>query len=144
MKMKNRLILWFLLLAVGFAVGFIPQFRIRLRLESQVEELKASEESMQHVGQIIGLRDSISLAYLEVTRLNYGNAAEYAARFFDLAQELAAGSGGPALKPALDEILNTRDAVTAALAKGDATSVEQLRSLLILTFRSTGALKQQS
>jgi hypothetical protein len=51
-------------------------------------------------------------------------------------------NGGRKMKHALEEILNSRDVVTAALARGDSSAQEQLRNLLILIFQSTGVLKR--
>jgi len=136
--MKNKLILWAVLLAVGFLIGFIPQFRTRLQLESKLAEANAASEAARLGSRQSAMRDSISLAYLEATRRNYGTAAEHAGSFFNQVRDLSDQAGNTELKQPLQSLLESRDAVTTALAQGDASATDYLQDLLLKTFRATG------
>ena len=138
--MKNRLILWGALLAVGFLIGFIPQFRTRIQLESKLAEANSANEAARLSARQSAMRDSISLAYLEATRRNFGTAAEHASSFFNQVRELSNQADSAELRQSLQSWLESRDAVVAALARGDPSSIELLQELLLQSFRAGGLL----
>ena len=138
--MKKKLILWLALLIAGFLIGSVPQFRGRLELETKLAEADSRYQASLAGSRLCALRDSISLAYLEASRKNYGTAGEHAGRFFNQVRELAGQTNAPELSQALQSWLESRNAVTAALANADASAVDLLQELLIRAFRATGAL----
>jgi len=138
--MKKRLILWLALLIAGFLIGFVPQFRSRMQLEAKLAEVDSRYQASLAGSRLYALRDSISLAYLEATRKNYGTAGEHAGRFFNQVRELAGQTDAPELNQAMQALLGSRNDVTAALANADASVVGLLQELLLKAFRATGAL----
>ena len=68
--------------------------------------------------------------YLAVSRKNYGIAAEHAKQLFDQAQQVSNTTQNQAVRSTLQEILASRDEVTADLSKGDAAVVGLTQSLL--------------
>ena len=139
-EMKNKVILWGVLLAAGFLIGFIPQFRARIQLETKLAQANSEFEAARLSSRQNALRDSISLAYLEATRKNYGTAAEHASSFFNQVRDLSTQPDAESLRQALQSWLESRDALTAALARGDASAIDLLQELLLKTFRATGVL----
>ena len=129
--MKNRLILWLVLLLVGFLAGFVPQYNKVRRLGSELESVKQQFSSCQLGGRLAQLRDTAALMYLEATRQNYGIAGEHSTRFFDQAKQLAEETSDGALRTSLQELLRSRDVITAELAKGNSAVVPELQSLLV-------------
>ncbi len=128
--MRHKLVLWFLLVLVGFLVGFILQYS---RLQRIQEELSASTKqlgSCQSSQQLAQLRDTATMMYLEVVQKNYGKAGEYSGLVFDQAQQIASITEDSALRNLLRDALATRDQVTADLAKGDAAALSETQLVL--------------
>jgi hypothetical protein len=128
--MKNRLILWLLLLVVGFLAGFIPQY---LKKQSISQELTATKQQLDSCGARVAmsqLRDTASMLYLEATQKNYGTAADYSRRLFEGIQQQAGKTSDPIVKATLDDVLKSRDAITAELAKGDPAVITNLQPLV--------------
>ena len=128
--MRHKLVLWFLLVLVGFLVGFILQYS---RLQRVQQELSASTKqlgSCQFSQQLSQLRDTSTMMYLEVVQKNYGKAGEYSKQVFDQAQQIASSTEDSALRNLLRDTLATRDQVTADLAKGDAAALSEIQLVL--------------
>jgi hypothetical protein len=128
--MRRKLVLWFVLLMVGFLTGFILQYA---RLQRVQQELSASTKqlgSCQSSEQWSQLRDTATMMYLEVVQKNYGKAGEYSKEFFDQAQRIVSSTNDPALRNLLRDTLATRDQITAALAKGDAAALTEIQPVL--------------
>jgi len=128
--MRRKLILWFLLLIVGFIIGFILQYS---RLQKLRQELSVSEKRLvicQFSEQLSQLRDTATMMYLEAVEKNYGKSGEYSKEFFDQAQRIVGSAEEPALRNLLHDILATRDQITADLARGDSTVLSEIQPVL--------------
>jgi type II secretory pathway pseudopilin PulG len=128
--MQRRLVLWFVLLIVGFLAGFVLQYA---RLQQAQQELSASTKqlgSCRAGEQLSQLRDTATAMFLEALQKNYGKAGEDSKEFFDQAQRIQSSTGDPALRNLLHDILATRDQITADLAKGDAAALSEVQALL--------------
>lgn len=131
--MKNKLILWAVLLGAGFLAGFLPQFAKCSRLQA---ELHATRQELAVCGERMQLSEYRDLAvqiYLEAARKNYGLAAEAATRFFQGLRQHAGETPNEELKRRLEEILRLRDAITAGLAKAEPAVMVSLEQLLAET-----------
>jgi type II secretory pathway pseudopilin PulG len=129
--MQRRLVLWFVLLIVGFLAGFVLQYA---RLQQAQQELSASTKqlgSCQAGEQLSQLRDTATAMFLQAVQKNYGKAGEDSKEFFDQAQRIQSSTGDPALRNLLHDILATRDQITADLAKGDAAALSEVQALLL-------------
>jgi hypothetical protein len=128
--MRQKLVLWFLLVLTGFLIGLILQYS---RLQRVQQELSASTKqlgSCKSSQQLAQLRDTTTMMYLEVVQQNYGKAGEYSGEVFDQAQQIASSTEDPALRNLLREVLVTRDQITADLAKGDPAALSEIQRLL--------------
>jgi type II secretory pathway pseudopilin PulG len=128
--MQRKLVLWFVLLIVGFLAGFILQYA---RLQQAQQELSASTKqlgSCQGGEQLSQLRDTATVMFLEAVQKNYGKAGEDSKEFFDQAQRIQSSTGDPARRNLLRDTLATRDQITADLAKGDAAALSEIQALL--------------
>jgi len=128
--MQRKLVLWFVLLSVGFLAGFILQYA---RLQQVQQELSASTKqlgSCQAGEQLSQLRDTATVMFLEAVQKNYGKAGEDSKEFFDQAQRIQSSTADPALRNLLRDTLATRDQITADLAKGDAAALSEIQALL--------------
>ena len=128
--MPRKLVLWFVLLIVGFLAGFILQYA---RLQQAQQELSASTKqlgSCQAGEQLAQLRDTATAMFLEAVQKNYGKAGADSKEFFDQAQRIESSTGDPALRNLLRDTLATRDQITADLAKGDAAALSEIQALV--------------
>ena len=128
--MRNKFVLWFLLVLTGFLIGFILQYS---RLQRVQQELSASTKqlgSCQASQQLSQLRDTATMMYQEAVQKNYGKAGEYSKEVFDQAQQIASSTEDPALRNLLRDTLASRDQITADLAKGDAAALSEIQPVL--------------
>ena len=128
--MRKRLIVLVILLIAAYLAGLIPPYMKARRLEEQASAFAKQVQSCQVGEQLAHVRDNAALLYLAVTQKNYGIAAEHAKTFYDQAQQVSSMSQNEGVKAALQEILVTRDEVTADLSKGDAAVVGVTQTLL--------------
>jgi hypothetical protein len=116
------------LLLAAFLVGYWPQHRQAATLETEVStlrdrvaDLEARNRAAALLGDLLNLRDTVA-------RRDYGQAQQLSSAFFDHVRAEAA-STVPSLKAGLASMLNSRDAVTSALARGDERVTEQLQQI---------------
>jgi type II secretory pathway pseudopilin PulG len=134
--MRNRLLLWVVLLVAGFLAGFVPQYLKAQHTSAELSNTKQQLASCQVETRLSRLRDAAAMMYLEATRKNYGTAQEHSRRFFDHVQQATTQTADPAVKKTMDDILKLRDPITAALAKGDPAVLSDLQ--LVLTTIEAG------
>lgn len=126
--MKNRVIIAASVLVGVFLVGFIPQYVKANRLDTELRHARQANVAAE-------LRDLIGLAYVQASQKNYGLAAATTMRFFNRVRDVANQTGD---RKNLENLLVTRDRITAALAKGDAAVLADLQELFVKTRQATG------
>ena len=115
--------------AAAFLTGFLIQYGRARNLNKSLESARAELNACQRRNDIAGLRDLMGLTYLEVNRKNYGLAQQHASRFFDRVREVRGQAPDPSLEAVLSEALAERDAIIAALARGDAAVQERVQKV---------------
>jgi GAF domain-containing protein len=128
--MKRNLIVWVVLLLVGFVAGVALEFSSEQRLKRDLETVNEQLTTYKTSSQVWQLRDSAALLGLEIARSNYGTAAEYSTKFFDQAREVASQTSDANLRNLLQEILNSRDRITAGIAKQDPAVLAEVQSMV--------------
>ena len=128
--MRKRLIVLLILLIAAYLAGLIPPYMKARHLEEQGAVFAKQLQACQAGEQLAHVRDDAALLYLSVTQKNYGIAAEHAKKFFDDAQQVSSTTQNEGIRTALQDILATRDEITADLSKGDAAVVGLAQSLL--------------
>jgi hypothetical protein len=128
--MKNKVIGAAIALIAVFLVGFIPPYVKANRLENELRQSRQDSAGAE-------LRDLIALAYVQANQKNYGLAAETSSRFFNRAREVASQMQDASRRKALEDLLASRDKVTAQLAKGDAAVTGDLLDLFNKTRQAT-------
>lgn len=122
MTTRNKLLIFILVLAVVFALGFVPQY---LLLQTTRAELRAAREA----NSFAQLRDLAGFMMLETSQKNYGTASGYATRFFNVDRQIHDQTTDPEIKQTLAEILAMRDQVIAGLAQGDPAVVTSVQDI---------------
>jgi hypothetical protein len=125
----KRVIAGVVVLVVGLAyvAGYWPEHRRRVALEVDAESLRerlADSDARVRMGRLLGETLNIREA---VGSMNYADAQQLSTRFFDSVRAEASITPVAAFKTALEAVLQARDQVTAALARGDQAALEPLR-----------------
>ena len=128
--MKNKLILWLVLLVIGFLAGFIPQYLETRRVRFALREANEERNSCRSGLATSQLGNIAAMLYLEATRKNYGTAGEYSSRLFTQIQQVLSTTADSPVKAALTDVLGARDTVTADLARGDPAVVTDLQPIV--------------
>jgi hypothetical protein len=134
--MNNKAFIGAIVLVIVFLVGFVPQYVKANRLESELRQARQGNASAE-------LRELVSLAYVQTSQKNYGIAAATTTRFFNRVREVANQAPDPDSRRALDNLLDSRDKITAELAKGDAGVMSDLQELFMKTRQATGGSGEQ-
>lgn len=116
-----------LVIGLAYVAGYWPEHRQRVALEADAAVLRErldDSEARVRMGRLLGEILNIKEA---VVSLNYGNAQQLCSTFFDGVRAEASITRGSAFRSALEAVLQVRDQVTAALARGDQAAVEPLR-----------------
>lgn len=120
--MKNKIILVLVLLVAVFLAGFLPSYFKAHRLEL---ELRSARWEVQ----LAQLRDLASLTYFQANQKDYGLASATSTQFFDRTRAVANQAPDANVKGPLEELLRSRDQITAELAKGDPAVLNELQAL---------------
>jgi hypothetical protein len=134
-SVKNRLLLYALVLLAVFLLGFLPQYINVNRLTQQVAAL-------QWQNRIGTARDLIGLAFLEVSNNNFGVASSHASAFFTQLRALIDSAPEPAQREALQQLLSRQDSVISGLAKADPAVRTQLQEMMVQMHNQKGAQPQ--
>jgi hypothetical protein len=117
---------------IVFLLGFVPQYLEKRRIQSQLD---VATERLQ----LSELRDLAGMMLLEGLRQNFGTARDYSSQYFEKLRETAEQVEDSTLKMSLDELLSSRDQLTAALSKADPGSASQLQAIFAKTQMATKA-----
>ena len=132
----NRAIIVAIVLIVVFLVGFVPQYLKVNNLEAELRQARQGNTSAE-------LRDLAGLTYFQANQKNYGIATGTAGRFFNRVREVANQTPDANARKSYEDLLITRDKITAELAKGDPAAMGDLQELFVKTRRTTGVSTEQ-
>jgi hypothetical protein len=134
--MKNKVIISAVVVVVAFLGGFVPQYAKARRLETELRQAR-------DVNMSADLRDLVGLAYVQANQKNYGIAATTISGFFNRVREAANQMSDASAKKAYEDLLVSRDKITAELAKGEVGVMGDLHDLFVKTRKATGASGDQ-
>ena len=134
--MMNKAIIAAIVLVVAFLAGFVPQYAKVNHLDSELRQARQTCTSAE-------LRDLAGHAYVQANQKNYGIAAGIAARFFNRVREVANQAPDANVRKTYEDLLISRDKITAELAKGDPGVMGDLQDLFVRTRKATGASADQ-
>jgi hypothetical protein len=128
--MMRRVLIVIVLMAISFAAGYLFERGRLAEAQAGFTTASAQLSAAQATIQLYQLQDQLLALTQEAGNKNYGDAATLSTRFFDDVRAEAARTNQPGVKSALESVLNQRDAVTTALAKGDPKAYILLQQLL--------------
>jgi len=142
MKMiRVHVALWLVLLLVGLGVGFIPEYLKNRELRAELENPQKTIDGLNLQIQLGELRDTASLALLELSRQNFGLARDHVNDYYGKLMNLTDAVQDPALKKSLQDLSATRDAITANLTQTSAASLTAWQPVVLKTFEVTKTVK---
>lgn len=119
------------LIAAAYIGGYWPEHR---RLQEANQALQAANQQLakaQTLGRLCRLQSKLLALISLVEAKNYGDAQKASKDFFDQVGAEATQIDQPDYKQALGSILDTRDAVTSELARGNPDAIDPLRQSLL-------------
>lgn len=135
--MRVHFTLWIVLLLVGLGAGFIPEYLKNRELRAELENPQKTIDALSLQMQLADLRDDASLALLELSRQNFGLARDHVGDFYSKLKDLTDSVQDPKLKASLQDLLNTRDTMTASLTNANNTALAAWQPVVVKTFEVT-------
>ncbi|MEO8025256.1 MAG: hypothetical protein ABI823_02220 [Bryobacteraceae bacterium] len=129
--MKTNLIVGAVLFVVGFLGGFVPQYSKASKADGEVQDLKQQLDASRRASAIHSFQNRMGLLYVEAARSNFSVASERASKDFTDLRSFENQTSDANLKSALEDILNSRDAVIAGLAKADPAVAASIQGLYL-------------
>jgi site-specific recombinase len=126
---RAGIIIGIVLIGIAYVLGFWPQYQKAQESRRQVQQMTAELVGAQAQVRLYQLQNSLIAVVRQANQKNYGQASTLSTKFFDEARAEAERQSDPKVKAALQSILQQRDAVTAALAKGDPSALGLLEPL---------------
>jgi hypothetical protein len=126
------------LAVVAYIAGYWPEYQRRVALESEVASLRSERDSLDaraRLARLLGLLLNVTEA---VNAMNFGQAQTMSSTFFDDVRAEEALTEDSELRATLEGIHQNRDAVTSALARGDAGILATLHSMQIRLRQALG------
>jgi hypothetical protein len=118
--MKRYLVVLVIVLVAGaWVAGFVPEYSARHDAEAardRLQERVDAAESRLRIGELLG--QSLALGDL-VREERFGEAQPLSSAFFDAIRAESQRVSDPAFRDSLDAVLEARDAITAALSRGE-------------------------
>ena len=118
-----------LVVIAAFLVGYWPEHRRGASLQTDNDALRARVVTLENRARLSMIHTKALDAIDAVAAMNYGHAQGLSSSLFDDIRVELSRTTEPQYREALQEGLNRRDAITAALATGDASALEPLREL---------------
>ena len=131
MTRKTLIIIGVMVLMViaAFLAGYWPEHQRGASLQTDNDTLRARMVTLENRERLSMIHTKALDAIDAVAAMNYGHAQGLSSALFDDIRVELSRSTEPQYREALQQGLNRRDAITAALATGDASALEPLREL---------------
>jgi hypothetical protein len=118
-----------ILIVIAFLIGYWPQRQSRIAAERELVAVSDRLAEVEDRMAIAGLLGQLLMVRDMVAAQNYGSSAQLSSAFFNAVREHAGRTRRPGMAAVLQNILNQRDLVTSALARGDAAVAGTLRQM---------------
>ncbi len=127
---KIGLLVVLLFIIAAYVIGYWPEHKEVAATQQLNDALKKQVASAESVGRLARLENELLMLIEQTESQNYGEAQKQSATYFDdVRKEIDLDKTAPYAQK-LETILARRDAVTAGLAKADATTVTTLKQSL--------------
>jgi hypothetical protein len=119
-----------IVIGLAFVAGYWPQHKKWFQAQGQLIEVSVKLTKSEAKVRLCHLQSQLVSLLEETENKNYADASALSTKFFDGVRQESDNTPPSSLKSSLESTLNQRDAVTAALAKGDPKARDLLAQLL--------------
>lgn len=120
-----------IVLIIGaYVLGYWPERQARTAAETDLKTAQAQLAEAQAQVRLCGLQNQLLTLIDKAAEKNFGDAQKQSTDFFNEVRVESGRTPRAEVKKALESVLEMRDAVTAALTKGEPVSVDLLRQAL--------------
>jgi hypothetical protein len=129
MKMARRFGILILIAIAVYLCGYWPAKRRLDQAGVQLRQTSAQLSAAQEKIGIYNLQNVLLKLVANVSKNNFYEAQPLSSRFFDGVSDEVNRTGQPAIKGALEPILEKRDMVTSGIARKDPVTVDLVRKI---------------
>jgi hypothetical protein len=127
-----------ILIGIAYVLGFWPQYQKVQMSRQQLEQVNAELAGAQARNGLYRLQHELLAVVRQTNQKNYGQASTLSTKFFDSVRDELPRQSDSKVKTALQSILQQRDTVTSALAKGDPGALSLLEPIETTLFQTIG------
>jgi hypothetical protein len=132
---RAGIIIGIVLIGIAYLFGFWPQYQKAQESRRQLAQMNIEFTGLQAKVRLYQLQNSLIAVVRQTNQKNYGQASTLSTKFFDDARAEVERQSDSKIKAALESVLQQRDAITAALAKGDPSALGLLEPLETTMFQ---------
>ena len=129
--MRNTIIGGAALFIVGLLIGFAPEYSRLVEARHEIDNLRRQLDVSKRAEAINSFRNRAALLYTETTQNNFTVALDMASKEFTDLRTFTDQTADVALKQGLGNVLSSRDAIIAGLAKADPAVSVQIQELFL-------------
>lgn len=118
------------LMVISFVAGYWIEHRRAADAQRNAAAVSSELSNAKATIHLYQLQDQLLALSMQTASKNYGDAATLSTKFFDDLRQTATRTPQTDVKSELESVLDQRDAVTAALARGEPNAHELLVQLL--------------
>jgi DNA-binding FadR family transcriptional regulator len=118
------------IVVLSFVGGYWPQHKKLVEAQENIAQMSAKLSKAESTVHLCQLQGQLVSLIQEAENENYSDASRLSTKFFDALRSELNTTPPSNLKSSLQSALNQRDAVTAALARGDPKAHNLLMQLL--------------
>ena len=133
---RTGIIVGVVLIGIAYVLGFWPQYQKVQMAREQLEQADKELAGAQARNGLYRLQHELLAVMRQTNQKNYGQASTLSTKFFDSVLDELPRQADPKVKTALQSILQQRDAVTSALAKGDPGALGLLEPIETTMFQT--------
>lgn len=126
---RAAIIIGIVLIGIAYVVGFWPEYQKVQSTQNQLKAVTTELSNAQAQTGLYRLQHQLLAVVRETNQKNYGEASKSATKFFDSVREQLPRQNNPKVKKTLQSMLQERDAVISALAKGDPSALTLLQPM---------------
>jgi predicted transcriptional regulator len=127
---KFLLVATLILLGAAYVAGYWPEHEKLIAAQESAAQVQQQLATAQAVARICKLENDLLALIGQTENQNYGEARNLSKAFFDNLRQEVDRDQNATYKQDLENILSGRDAVTAGLARADASTAATLRQYL--------------
>lgn len=133
---RAAIIIGIVLIGIAYLLGFWQEYQKLQRSQNRLRIVTTQLSNAEAQTSLYRLQHELLAVVRETNQKNYGQASTSATKFFDSLRDDLPQQTDPKVKKVLQSMLQQRDAVIAALAKGDPSALGLLQPMETTMFQT--------